>query len=338
LREGEPDCVPLGDVDVHPILKAAILGRPIRTLEDEVAFWATAGYGHVPLEQGLQCVIKHQTMQKLEARYAVNTTETQVRSWAPEGKGLITSRADFEAFPWPDPDALDYSAFERIGPLLPPKMKVIAIMGKFFNPVNWLMGLEGLSLALADDPDLVAQFFNRVGRFQFRVFENMLRYDCIGAFWHPDDIAFNTQLLINPRILRRHVFPWYKEINRMAHAKGRPAIYHSDGALQEVMEDIIDCGFDALQPIEPGAMDIKEVKRVYGARISLIGNIDLGYTLTRGTPDEVRDEVRQRIHDLAPGGGYAVSTSNSVPEYVPLANYNAMREATFAYGRYPIAV
>jgi len=115
-------------------------------------------------------------------------------------------------------------------------------------------------------------------------------------------------------------------------------VYHSDGALQEVVEDIIGCGFDGLNPIEPPAMDINAVKREYGRRISIIGNIDLGYTLTRGTPDEVREEVRQRIRDLAPGGGYAVSSSNSVPEYVPLANFNAMREATFEFGRYPIAV
>jgi uroporphyrinogen decarboxylase len=126
-------------------------------------------------------------------------------------------------------------------------------------------------------------------------------------------------------------------MNRMAHAKAVPVVYHSDGALQEVVEDIVGCGFDGLNPIEPPAMDINAVKRQYGRRISIIGNIDLGYTLTRGTPDEVREEVRQRIRDLAPGGGYAVSSSNSVPEYVPLANFNAMREATFAYGRYPIA-
>ena len=85
-------------------------------------------------------------------------------------------------------------------------------------------------------------------------------------------------------------------------------------------------------------MDINAVKREFGSRLSIIGNIDLGYTLTRGTPEEVRAEVRQRIHDLAPGGGYAVASSNSVPEYVPLANFTAMRQATFEYGRYPIAV
>jgi uroporphyrinogen decarboxylase len=182
----------------------------------------------------------------------------------------------------------------------------------------------------------VDALFERVARFQYRVFERLLGFDCIGAIWHADDIAFNTQLLVNPRILRRHVFPWYAEMNRVAHARGRLAVYHSDGALQEVLPDLVACGFDGLNPIEPGAMDINAVKREYGSRISIIGNIDLRYTLTRGTPDEVRAEVRQRIRDLAPGGGYAVSSSNSVPEYVPLANFNAMGEATFTYGRYPI--
>jgi uroporphyrinogen decarboxylase len=340
LRREEPDYVPLGDISVHPIIKEAILGRPIRTLENEVAFWAQAGYDYFPLEQGLQLadVIRKKSMHSIEAHYAVDIPEKQTRHWATEGKGLITSRADFEAFRWPDPEALDYSAFEKVASLLHPEVKVIAILGKIFTCVWWLMGLEGMSMALADEPELVPRMFEKVGEFQLRVLENMLRFDCVGAVWHADDLAFSTGPLVSPRILRQHLFPRYREMNRIAHEKGRLAVFHSDGALQQVLENIIDCGFDGLNPIEPKAMNINEIKRRYGSRISLIGNIDLGYTLTRGTPQEVREEVRQRIRDLAPGGGYAVASSNSVPEYVPLANYQAMREATFEFGRYPISV
>jgi len=340
LRGKEPGYVPLGDVSVHSLLKEGVLGRPLRTLEDEAAFWSAAGYDYFPLEQGLQLteVIQGRSMRPKEAHYAVDTPEMQTRLWATEGKGLITTRTELETFTWPDPEALDFSAFEKIGALLPPKMKVIGILGKIFTCVWWLMGLEGLSMALADEPELVPRVFEKVGKFQFRVFEKMLSFSCIGAFWHADDIAFATSLLVAPRILRAHLFPWYKEMNRRAHASGRLAVYHSDGALQEVMEDIIGCGFDGLNPIEPKAMNINEIKRRYGSRISILGNIDLGYTLTRGTPEEVREEVRQRIRDLAPGGGYAVASSNSIPEYVPLANYNAMRQAVFDFGKYPISV
>jgi uroporphyrinogen decarboxylase len=338
LRKEEPDYVPLGDISVHPILKEAILGRPVRTLEDDVAFWGKAGYDHVPLEQGFQLtdVIRKQSMHTIEANYAFETTEMQTRSWATEGKGLITTMKDFESFRWPNPDSLDYSAFEKVKSFLPPQVKVIAILGKIFTSVWWLMGLEGMSLSLVDEPTLVPKLFEKIGRFQFRVFENMLKFDSVGAVWHADDIAYSTQLMVSPKILRQHLFPWYKEMNRLTHEKGRLAVFHSDGKLQDVIEDIIGCGFDGLNPIEPKAMDINELKKKYGSRISLIGNIDLGYTLTRGTPEEVRAEVRQRIRDLAPGGGYAVASSNSVPEYVPLANFNALREATFQYGKYPI--
>lgn len=84
-------------------------------------------------------------------------------------------------------------------------------------------------------------------------------------------------------------------------------------------------------------MDIVLLKKRYGHCLCLCGNIDLGYTLTLGSAQEVEAEVRERIRDLAPGGGYCLGSSNSIPEYVPLPNYNAMREAAFKYGRYPIA-
>ena len=100
------------------------------------------------------------------------------------------------------------------------------------------------------------------------------------------------------------------------------------GALAQILE----------QAGLPKAMDIVQLKREYGNALCLMGNIDLGYTLTRGTPEEVEAEVKERIRVIAPGGGYCLGSSNSVPEYVPLANFNAMREAGFRYGRYPISV
>ncbi|MHB1417435.1 MAG: uroporphyrinogen decarboxylase family protein [Chloroflexota bacterium] len=339
-RSGEPDRVPLCEMSVYAGHKERILGYPIRDLADEVAFWSQAGYNHVPLQQGLQQtdLIKRQAMHHIDANYAVDNSDVQGRDWASGAAGIVTTMAEFESLKWPDPDALDYSKFEQISSVLPPNMKVVAQLGKIFSCVWWLMGLEGLSMALVDEPDLVPRLFEKVGKFQYRVMENMLQFDCVGAIWHADDIAYSTQLMVSPRLLRAHHFPWYKEMNRLAHDKGRLVIYHSDGALQEVMEDIIDCDFDGLNPIEPKAMDINEVKAQYGSRIAIIGNIDLGYTLTRGTPEETRAEVRQRIHDLAPGGGYAVGSSNSIPEYVPLANFNAMREAAMEFGKYPISV
>jgi uroporphyrinogen decarboxylase len=338
LRQGEPDWVPLGDIGIHPLHREHVLGRPVRSIADDVAFWVKAGYDHVPIEQGLQLtdLVKRQAMHEVEEHFAVDTEEMQQRSWATEGIGLVATREAFDAIVWPDPDALDYSAYREVAAFLPPKMKVIGVLGKVFSCVWWLMGLEGISVAIMDDPALVSDLFERVGSFQMRVCENLLSFDSVGAIWHADDIAYSNQLMVSPRLLRANLFPWYTRMNQLTHERGRVAVYHSDGTLGEVMDDIVGCGFDGLNPIEPKAMDIVEVKRRYGDRLAILGNIDLGYTLTLGTPEEVRAEVRERIRVLAPGGGYALASSNSVPEYVPYANFKAMREATFEYGRYPI--
>jgi uroporphyrinogen decarboxylase len=198
------------------------------------------------------------------------------------------------------------------------------------------MGFDAFTAALADDPDLVARLFEKVGSIQWEVFQRLLDIPAIGAIWHPDDIAYTEGLIVNPRLLRQHVFPWYKRMGEVCRARGIPYLYHTDGDVTAVLDDIVACGFNALHPLEPKAMDIVAVKRQYGDRLCLIGNIDLSYTLTRGTPEEVDAEVKERIRTLAPGGGYCVSSSNSVTEYVPFANYQAMREATLKYGKYPI--
>jgi uroporphyrinogen decarboxylase len=86
------------------------------------------------------------------------------------------------------------------------------------------------------------------------------------------------------------------------------------------------------------AMDIRKLKTQVTGRLALIGNVDLSYTLTRGTPGEVDAEVRGLIRDVAPGGGYALASANSIPEYVPWENCVAMHAAWLKYGRYPISI
>ena len=85
-------------------------------------------------------------------------------------------------------------------------------------------------------------------------------------------------------------------------------------------------------------MDIAAVKRQYGDRLALLGNLDLGYTMTRGTPAEVRQAVRELMRDVAPGGGYLLGSANSITNYVPLENFRAMLAAGREFGRYPISL
>ena len=353
LLRCEPDRVPLAEGSVDVDVKSAFLGRPIRTLEDEVEFWYRAGYDYIPLACGIRLMFSMGFSSDIEpqlgelvravckdkgARYSIYSAGERVRVWAEERCGIITTRDELRRFPFPRATDFDYSAFDDVKPLLPDGMKVIPYLGWVFTPAWMLMGFETFCLAVKEDEALIAELTERIGSLQYEVLEIVTSFDCVGAVWLPDDIAYTEGLMVHPDVLRKYVFPWLKRMCELCHQRGLPVIYHSDGKLYEVIDDIIDCGFDALHPIEPKAMDIVHLKRVYGKRLCLMGNIDLGYTLTRGTPEEVIEEVKNRIRDVAPGGGYCVGSSNSVTEYVPLENFNAMREAVFEYGRYPISV
>ena len=337
IRRQEPDRVPLAELGMDRPIKEQFMGRPVRNVRDEVAFWAAAGYDYLYLRPdyeffGAPGIVAAGTPMAWEA----SASEEAAESISTTRAGPVQTLADLDTYPWPDPQTVDCSNLEEAAGLLPPGMGVISGVGGIFTRTWMILGYEHFCYSLADDPELVAQVFERVGRIQCEVLRRVVKRPQVFAIWYGDDLAYTEGLLASTRVFRQHLFPWMEELASIAHEAEMPFILHSDGVMWPILDDLVALGLDALHPIEPKAMDINEVKQRYGDRLALFGNIDLGYTLTRGTPEEVRAEVRQRIRDLAPGGGYAVGSSNSVTRYVPLENFNAMREATFEYGVYPI--
>nr|MBC8869149.1 nucleoside 2-deoxyribosyltransferase [Planctomycetota bacterium] len=171
---------------------------------------------------------------------------------------------------------------------------------------------------------------------QLRVVETVLHSACVGAVRMPAELGPTGGTIVSPRFLREYIFPWHKRIGEIVHAKGLLYMYHSDGRLYQVIDDLIACGFQALHPCEPASMDIDQLKRTYAGRLCLNGNINLDSTMTLGSPEDVEQEVKLRIRTLGPGGGYCCGTSNSVPEYVPFENYTAMIRTIQQHGTYPI--
>jgi uroporphyrinogen decarboxylase len=112
-------------------------------------------------------------------------------------------------------------------------------------------------------------------------------------------------------------------------------IKHSDGNIWSILDMIIEAGADAINPLEPVAgMDIAGVKKEYGARVCLVGNIDCGALLSNGTEQEVEIAVRQCIADADAGGGFMLSSSNSIHSSVKPENFVAMVRAGKKYGSY----
>lgn len=355
LLEGEPDRVPLYDEFERGIM-SAWLGKPVTDLKTTIEFRARAGYDYVLIRVDLWSALAGKSGaaagEKKKGRYSFygetrgGTKEENgytpligsgEKVWAREGKGVITTMKEFEEFPWPEVDDLDFAIYERLNDLMPHGMKAIAVVGKVFTSVWTLMGLETFSLALADDPGLVARLFERVDEFQYGVLDRVTRSKSVGGVLLSDDIAYTSGLMISPKHLRRYFFPRVERACALCRQRDLPVICHSDGKLDDVLDDIVAAGFNGLHPIQPNAMDIKKVKDRVGKQLCLLGNIDLD-VLSRGTPEQVVALTRQNLREIAPGGGYCLGSSNSVPDYVKLENYTAMRDTAFRYGTYPIRV
>ncbi|MDO9228685.1 MAG: cobalamin-dependent protein [Syntrophales bacterium] len=333
----EPDRVPQGDWHVDQRPKESFMGKPIKTLQDHVDFWYTAGYDYVTASSGiLEPVRAPEGMMTKGEGVHTEYGDKVSREWANTHEGVLTNWEKFEKYRWPAIDDFDLSKWDAFDRILPKGMKAILLLGKIYTTAWMYMGAETFFNALEEDEELVAAIINKIGEIQYQTFLRVTEHPCVGAVINPDDIAFNTGLLVNPKYLRKYIFPWYKKMGKICREKGIGFIFHSDGDCTEVMEDLIDCGFHAFHPIQPNAMNIVEVKKKWGKTLCLIGNINLDSTLTLGTPEDVRAEVYERIRTIAPGGGYMVSSSNSITDYVPAENMKALLDATYEFGQYPI--
>jgi uroporphyrinogen decarboxylase len=338
LSRHEPDRVPLMELAIDYPVQCEFLGRRVDNLADEIAFWYYAGYDYVYQRPNYEFL-------GVAANAAVGTSirrESQLRgaedaeSWDVHGVVKLKTEEDFLRYPWPDPDRIDYSNIQFAAHNLPFGMGLISGVGGIFTRSWMLMGLEEFCMSLCENGGLAVRVIERVSDIQCRVLERVLNMPEVGMIWYGDDLAYTESTIISPDLLRRLILPHIARMAKMTHQSKRLFVMHSDGCLLNIMDDLIGLGVDALHPIEPKAMDIVELKRKFGDRLSLIGNIDLIYTLTRGTPQDVETEVKDRIAALAPGGGYAVGSANSVTRYVPVDNFRAMVNATLRYGKYPI--
>jgi len=319
LRRGKGNHIPLVELGIHPTIKEKFLGQPILSLEDDIHFWRSAGYDYIKLQPQVDFNIPgHNSDESI----------TQSITWAPEGQGLITSWDQFEKFDFTDASQIGYSAFDQVGKLLPDGMGVIGQYGDIFTMTWELMGFEGFSYAIYDQPDLIQAIIDKIAAPVISMFEYFVENDVVDAIWYSDDIAYISGLMMGPDVLHRYFFPWLKKIGDLATQNNKPLIYHSDGILWDVMDDIIDCGVDALHPIEPKAMDIVEVKQKYGDKLCLIGNLDVGDVLTLGTVEDVRKQVEFNIENVGFNGGYCVGSGNSITDYVKIENYLTLIETT----------
>jgi uroporphyrinogen decarboxylase len=314
-RQGRPGHLPFYEHVASDGFISARLGRPVAgSWKNYVEFWMSMGYDCVPMEI-------HFSIKSLPPSAGV--------SRGSEEQAVIHTLEDFEKFPWPPEGApINFRPFERVAELLPEGAKIVGGVGG--GPYEWaskLMGVMGLSYALVDCPELVERVFARLSTLYESALKTLADMPAVGALRQGDDLGFKTATFLSPDDLRRLVFPIYRKMVGLAHARGKPFILHSCGNLAEVYEDIIACGVDAKHSFEDTILPVTEFKKQYGSRITPIGGLDVDF-ICRRSKEEIRAYARRTVEEcFAADGHWALGTGNSLTNYMPVENYVAALEA-----------
>ena len=187
---------------------------------------------------------------------------------------------------------------------------------------NTAIGPTDFLLAMYDRPDFVNEFLDRVEEYTLPLAECIKQYP-LDAIWLSGLLCCNAGPMLSPEMHQKFIFPRLEKVLKIIKPSNIPVILHSDGDNSAFLDWIIQSGFSALHPIEPGIgrFDIYKLKQTCGDRLCLCGNIDVGTVLSRGTPEEVQSDVLEHIYRLAPGGGYICGSSHDVGENISFASF-----------------
>lgn len=256
--------------------------------------------------------------------------------------------ADIDKYPWPDPR--DPARWEG----MIEEAKALHDAGEYFAG----LGSTGLTAGLLQTSQwlqgYIDHFTNLAGSpaFMHRLLEKLMEIDI--AFWeeflpvvgpyldmvmYADDFAGQNSMLISMKMYREYFRGRYQQIFDVIREKAphTKIFFHSCGAIYDFIPELIDLGVDIVNPVQVSAagMDTKRLKKEFGKDIVFWGGgMDTQHVLPRGTPQEVKDEVKRRIDDLAPGGGFVFNTVHNIQGDVPPENVIAMHEAFLEYGAY----
>lgn len=253
---------------------------------------------------------------------------------------------DLERFPWPDPDDpnLIKGLAERAKYLYENTDYVLvadSIKGGILTKALQIRGYEQMFADLVSNMAFAEALMDKLLEIYKAMWSTFLK--AVGPYvqmvYFTDDIGGQSSMMISPDTFRKLVKPRLK--NLIDHIKGQADVkfmYHTDGTVTPVIEDIIDMGVDILNPIQTSAlgMDTAVLKEVYRGRLCFHGAIDVQKMLPFATPEAVRYDVAKRIYDLGRGGGYILAPCHNIGSDVPPENVEALFEAAHEYGRYPI--
>jgi uroporphyrinogen decarboxylase len=299
-------------------------------LLQDIDFWYRMGYDYIRVSGGGRVTLSWQRDIRETGDTAVLSRGERV--WVEEGQGIISSWEDFEKYQWPDPKKIDYFPYEFTAKNLPEGMQMMVCPsdGIFEVVSESLLGMEGLSYLLADEPELVKEVFKKVGEIIYSFYENVIELDNVGGFFQGDDMGYKTSTIVRPDTLRELVLPWHKKFAELAHRHDKMYWLHCCGNVLTLMDDFInDVMIDAFHSFQDVIIPVGDFMRRY-PEIATLGGVDVN-NLGRMEEKELRIYIQGILNQCMPGR-YALGSGNSIANYIPLENYLVMLDEGVKWG------
>lgn len=246
---------------------------------------------------------------------------------------------------WPSPDWFDYSPIESQCDEIIRRGRVVVFQGDRMNrlaqlkPAMYIRGVEQILMDMTMEPEIAEAVFAKIRRFYLayadRIFE--AAKGKIDLILTGDDFGSQNGPLVSPQMWTRFLGDGFAEYVALAKNHNVKVMHHTCGSVRPIIPLMMERGLDVLQSIQPEAsnMDPETLKREFGDRLAFHGGISIQRTMPFGTPQDVRNEVLDRMQSLGAGGGYILCTSHNIQADTPLENLEALLRAYAECATYP---
>jgi len=254
--------------------------------------------------------------------------------------GYFKNKEDYFNYPKPSPsEPFGKNIFKLFKKTISDD-QIYVIPGVFngiFDSTWQAFGMELFSKLLIKDTNFIKRIVRDREIYYRELAKSVIDEFNSEVFFLGDDLAYNSGPFISPRYFNTIFLPAYKRITNTLHKRGVKVIFHTDGDINPLMEGLADC-FDSIHPFQASAnMDIFQVKKDYGEKICVEGNVPIPM-LVHGTQKEIAEYVKRLLKECAPGGGYMLSSGNSIVPEIPWKNYLTMLSTFWKYREYPIHI